>query len=164
LFRDAHAERCAPTSTYVVGPIDGQELSVWRTTGRIASASVFGIALGVIGSPLAGAQQPLTRTDLLKLDIGEVKNGEMNVWVADIPPGAATGRHSHPTPRFVYVIEGAVVVELDGKPPQTFKTGQAFAEMPDQIHNFRNASSTESAKALGFQYARKDQPLQTNAP
>ena len=137
---------------------------MWRVTRRIASAFTFGIALGVIGSPLAGAQQPLTRTDLLKLDMGEVKNSAMNVWVADIPPGAATGRHSHPTPRFVYVIEGAVVVEPDGKPPQTFKAGQAFAEMPDEIHNLRNASSTESAKALGFQYARTDQPLQTNAP
>jgi quercetin dioxygenase-like cupin family protein len=88
----------------------------------------------------------------------------MNVWVADIAAGAATGRHSHPTPRFVYVIEGAVVVELDGKSPQTFKTGQAFAEMPNEIHNLRNASATESARALGFQYARKGQPLQTNAP
>jgi quercetin dioxygenase-like cupin family protein len=47
----------------------------------------------------------------------------MNVWVADIAPGAATGKHTHPTPRFVYVLEGAVVLEMDGKPPQTFKPG-----------------------------------------
>ena len=87
----------------------------------------------------------------------------MHVWVADIAPSAATGRHSHPTPRFVYVIEGAVVLDLDGKLPQTFKAGQAFAEMPDEIHNFRNASTTEPAKALGFQYARKSQALQNNA-
>ena len=79
-----------------------------------------------------------------------------------------TGRSNWPThssnARFVYVIEGAVAVEMDGKPPQTFKAGQAFAELPNEIHDFRNASSTESAKALGFQYARKGQPLQTNAP
>jgi quercetin dioxygenase-like cupin family protein len=137
---------------------------MWRATRRIVSASALGITLGVIGSPLAGAQQSLTRTDLLKLDMGDVKNSTMNVWVADIPPGATTGRHSHPTPRFVYVIEGAVVVEPDGKPQQTFKAGQAFAEMPDEIHSLRNASSTESARALGFQYARTDQPLQTKAP
>jgi hypothetical protein len=53
---------------------------------------------------------------------------------------------------------------MDGKPPLTFKAGQAFAEMPNEMHDFRNASGTESAKALGFQYARKGQPLQTNAP
>jgi quercetin dioxygenase-like cupin family protein len=139
---------------------------VWRTSRLAASALTIGVALGVIGSPFAGAQQPtLKRTDLLKLDLGEIKDdSEMNVWVADIAAGAATGRHTHPTPRFVYVIEGAVVVEMDGKPPQTFKAGQAFAEMPNEIHNLRNASGTDSAKALGFQYARKGQPLQTNAP
>jgi quercetin dioxygenase-like cupin family protein len=84
--------------------------------------------------------------------------------VADIAPGATTGRHSHPTPRFVYVIEGVVVLELDGKSPQSFKAGQAFADTPDAIHDFRNASTTEPAKALGFQYARKGQALQNNAP
>jgi hypothetical protein len=37
-------------------------------------------------------------------------------------------------------------------------------EMPNIVHNFRNASTTEPAKGLGFQYAGKDQPLQMNAP
>jgi quercetin dioxygenase-like cupin family protein len=64
----------------------------------------------------------------------------------------------------VYVLEGAVVYEVDGKPPQTFKAGEAYAEMPGEVHNFRNASLTQPAKALGFQYANKGQPLQTNAP
>jgi quercetin dioxygenase-like cupin family protein len=128
-------------------------------------ALITGIALGVVGGQIAGAQeQPIKRTDLLKTELDEIKGSEMNVWVADIAPGAATGRHYHPTPRFVYVLEGAVVLEMDGKPPQTFKAGQAFAEMPNMIHNFRNASATEPAKALGFQYAGKGQPLQINAP
>src|SRR5262245_6903304 len=55
-------------------------------------------------------------------------------------------------------------LELDGKSPQTFKAGHAFAEKPNEIHNFKNASATEPAKALGFQYARKGQALQVNAP
>ena len=106
--------------------------------------------------PDDSAQQlPINRTDLLKSELPEIQDNEMHVWIADIAPSAATGQHSHPTPRFVYVLEGAVVLELDGRPPQTFKAGQAFAEMPNEIHNFRNASTTEHAKALGFQYARK---------
>jgi quercetin dioxygenase-like cupin family protein len=148
-------------------PIDDeQEVTVWRITRLTALALTIGLTLGAIGSQLAGAQQQqsLKRTDLLKLDLGEIKDSEMNVWVADIAAGAATGRHSHATPRFVYVIEGAVVLEMDGKPSQTFKTGEAFAEMPNEIHNFRNASTTESARALGFQSVRKGQPLQTNVP
>jgi quercetin dioxygenase-like cupin family protein len=126
---------------------------------------IAGTALGVIGTQLITAQQqPIKRTDLLKSDLLEIPDHAMQVWIADIAPGAATGRHSHPTPRFVYVMEGAVVLELDGKPPQTFRAGEAFAEMPNEVHNFRNASAAEPAKALGFQYARKGQALQTNAP
>jgi hypothetical protein len=53
---------------------------------------------------------------------------------------------------------------MDGKPPQTFKAGQAFAEAPNSVHILRNASATEPAKALGFQYAGKGQPLQASAP
>ena len=59
-----------------------------------------------------------------------------------------TGRHTHLTPRFVYVLEGSV---NNGKPPQTFKSGEAFAELPGVVHNFRN----------GFQVAPKGAPLQT---
>jgi hypothetical protein len=47
--------------------------------------------------------------------------------------------------------ENAVVLELDGKAPQMFKAGQAFAEMPNEVHNFRNASTTEPAKAVRAQ-------------
>ena len=136
-----------------------------RTARLSVLTLVTGIALGSVGGQLTRAQQqPIKRTDLLKLDLAEIKDNEMHVWVADIAPGAATGRHFHPTPRFVYVLEGAVVLELDGKPLQAFTAGQAFGEMPNEVHNFRNASTTEPAKALGFQYAGKGQALQINAP
>ena len=131
----------------------------------LTTALTLAAGVAIFGSQIAGAQQqPIKRTDLLKTYLPEMKGKEMQVWVADIPPGAVTGRHFHPTPRFVYVLEGAVVLELDGKAPRTFRVGQAFVEMPGERHNFRNASATEPAKALGFQYAGKDQPLQTNAP
>src|SRR5262249_25947899 len=92
-------------------------------------AFTAGIASCVVGLCIAAAQrQDIKRTDLLKTDLDEIKGSEMQVWVAEIAPGAATGRHSHPTPRFVYVLEGSVVLELDGKPLQTFKVGQAFVE------------------------------------
>jgi quercetin dioxygenase-like cupin family protein len=123
-------------------------LAMWVSSGQVAAAQ----------------QQKIQRTDLLKTTLPESEGKEMQVWVADIPPGGATGSHFHPTPRFVYVLEGSVVLEVDGKPPQVFKVGQAFAEMPGERHNFRNASTIEPAKALGFQYASKGQPLQTSAP
>jgi hypothetical protein len=69
----------------------------------------------------------------------------MSVWVADLAAGAATGRHIHPTPRFVYVLEGAVVLELDGKPSQMFKAGQAFAESRPQFQECERDRARQSA-------------------
>jgi quercetin dioxygenase-like cupin family protein len=63
----------------------------------------------------------------------------------------------------LYLMPGGVI-RVSVCRPQTFKAGEAYAEMPGEVHNFRNASSTQPARALGFQYANKGQPLQTNAP
>jgi len=52
------------------------------------------------------------------------------------------------------------VLEMDGKPPRTFTVGEGFVEPPDEVHNFRNASTTAPAKAIGFQIAPKGTPLQ----
>jgi len=123
------------------------------------------LAAAAIICTFAGAEpQPVRRTELLRTNLPEMDGKEMQVWMGELSPGAATGKHVHPTPRFVYVVEGAVVLELEGKAPQTFRTGQAFVEMPGERHILRNASTTEPAKALGFQYANKNQPLQTDVP
>ena len=82
-------------------------------------------------------QQPIKRTDLLKTHLAEIEGKEMHVWVADIAPGATTGSHFHPTPRFVYVLEGAVILELDGKPPQTSIFGTATRAMKRTVGALR---------------------------
>jgi len=123
------------------------------------------VVIFAFGNQIAVAeQQPVRRTELLRTNLPNMEGKEMQVWMGELSPGAATGPHFHPTPRFVYVVEGAVVLELDGRPPQTFRAGQAFVEMPGERHKLRNASKIEPAKALGFQYADKNQPLQTDAP
>lgn len=107
------------------------------------------------------AQSPsVKRTDLVKAELTAMPNPVAYLWVGELAPGAATGKHAHPTPRFVYVLEGAVTLEIEGQPPATYKAGEAFQESPTVVHNFRNASATQPAKALGFQVATKDQPLQ----
>ena len=132
---------------------------------RIAIVAAFtltlGITLGAVGIRYLDAQQPaLKRTELLRTSMAEMEGKETHMWIADIAPGAATGSHRHPTTRFVYVVEGAVTLELEGQPPRTYRSGEAFAEQPDVPHNFKNASATASAKALGFQLGGKGQALQ----
>jgi len=131
---------------------------------KATAALILATAAAMICTFAGAEPQPVRRTELLKTNLPEMDGKEMQVWMGELSPGAATGKHVHPTPRFVYVVEGAVVLELDGKAPQTFRAGQAFVEMPGERHKLRNASTTEPAKALGFQYANKNQPLQTDVP
>jgi quercetin dioxygenase-like cupin family protein len=142
-----------------------QEAAMHNRVLRAALILATAAVICGFGSQIAVAeQQPIRRTDLLRTNLPDMEGKEMLVWMGELSPGAATGAHFHPTPRFVYVVEGAVVLELDGKTPQTFRAGQAFVEMPGERHKLRNASTTEPARALGFQYAGKNQPLQTDAP
>ncbi len=130
-----------------------------RATVVLFLLLVVGVVLGVAES--LGAQEPsLKRTEVLRVDMAGMEGKEAHMWVAEIAPGAATGKHSHPTPRFVYVIQGSVTVEFEGGSPEVFKAGEGFQEMPGVEHTFRNASASEVAKALGFQIAGKGQPLQ----
>lgn len=132
-----------------------------RRVAIVVGLTFLSILLGAGGDQAVDAQaQPLKRTEVLKVDMAGMEGKEAHMWVADIAPGAATGKHSHPTPRFVYVIAGSVVLEIEGKSPQTFNAGEGFQEMPGTVHNFRNASAAQPAKALGFQIAGKGQPLQ----
>ena len=102
--------------------------------------------------------QTMTRVPVFQTDT--TGGNEAHMWVAVIEPGAETGLHSHPTPRFVYVIEGAVVLEIDGQRDRTFAAGEGFQERPGVVHNFRNASATHPARAMGFQIAAPGQVLQ----
>jgi quercetin dioxygenase-like cupin family protein len=132
-----------------------------KSSTKSAPGFILSAAIYVEQAAPTHAQQPtIKRTDLGTADQSPTDVGSM--WIADIPTGGATGRHTHPTPRFVYVLEGSVVLEIDGKSPQTFGSGEGFAEPPSVVHNFRNVSPTAPAKAIGFQAAPKGMPLQSN--
>ena len=103
---------------------------------------------------------PIARTPLLDVAFEGSSDKQIHLWVADIGPGASTGKHAHPTQRFVYVLEGAVTFAVDGQPAQTYQAGQAYQELPGIVHDFSNASATEPARALGVQIAATGQPLQ----
>jgi quercetin dioxygenase-like cupin family protein len=125
----------------------------------VAFTLTFGIGLWA-GIRYIDAQPALKRTELLRTDLTGMAGKEAHIWMAEISPGAATGSHRHPTPRFVYVVEGSVTLEIEGQAPRTYRAGEAFAEQPDVLHNFKNASATAPARGLGFQIAERGQALQ----
>jgi quercetin dioxygenase-like cupin family protein len=71
---------------------------------------------------------------------------EITALLIEIGPGGESGRHMHPNPTFVYVLEGSLDVEMEGK-GHSFKAGDAFLEVVDTWHNGKN-NGTTPAKIL----------------
>jgi len=131
-----------------------------RTAVFLGVTLAVGIAWGVIGARVLSATQgPVTRTVLLETDLAGMAGKEGSVILAEIAPGAATGKHVHPAHEFAYVLEGEGILEVEGKQPVSLKPGVAIHQPPGQVHNGRNTSATSALKILAVYIAEKDQPL-----
>jgi quercetin dioxygenase-like cupin family protein len=111
---------------------------------------------------ICGAQQPAKVTELQRRDIpGTQLDGVTTV--VEIPPGGSSARHSHPGEDFGYVIEGTIVLQVDGKPPRTVRAGETFFTERGQIHNARNIGTT-TARAVDTYIVDKGKSGITPAP
>ena len=118
-----------------------------------------GIVLGAIGNQVLNAQQqqPLKVTQLLKADIVGVDGKEVLIRFVEFLPGGASGTHHHPAQTFAYVMEGALTIEEQGKPPHTVRAGEVLAEAPGNVHDSKNLTGS-STKLLVFRIHPKGQP------
>jgi quercetin dioxygenase-like cupin family protein len=136
-----------------------------RTGIMLAVVFALGLVGGGLGHQRLSAQQePVTRAILLRTDVVGVEGKEVVVVLAEIAPGATTGKHLHAGQEFAYVLEGSLSMTMEGKPAVTFKPGEAFQQPPQQVHEGQNASATAPVKVLAFYIADKGQPLTTAVP
>ena len=125
---------------------------------------IVAITAGISASQVLFAQQaPIKRTTLQQKDLDGVAGKEVIMYVAEIAPGGVAGRHFHPGPEFVYVLEGALAIVPDGQAPMTFKKGDSFHNPGKAVHDAKNASTSEAAKALVVLIGEKGAPLSTAA-
>ena len=124
----------------------------------IAGALVIGSLLGMGLERALIAQQPgLTRTMLQRTDDPGSSKYEVVMALAQIPPGASSGKHRHPGVEVAYVLEGSVVVEREGLPTETHSAGTAFKN-EGVVHNAKNTGS-KPAKILTTYIVEKGKPL-----
>src|SRR5580704_5156950 len=104
--------------------------------GLMSSAAILA-AIAVCGS-----QQPSAKwTELQRHDLADIGREGVEMSI-EIPPGVTTARHSHAGDDFGYVIEGTIVLMVDGQPPRTVKAGETFYTERGHVHNARNIGST----------------------
>ena len=118
--------------------------------------SVLALAVAAMVAAPATAQVKFTATPILQsgttvagaaIAYPKTDSAEVTALRVDIGPGGETGRHMHPYPTFVYVLEGSVDVEMEGGGTRSYKAGDSFLEVLNTWHNGKN-HGTATAKLL----------------
>lgn len=100
--------------------------------------------------------------ELFGIDLADYPGKEGRIIEVSYPPGAQDVVHRHDAHAFVYVLEGQIIMQLEGQPAVTLKAGQTFYEGPTDIHVVgRNASNTEPARFVVVLLKGKGAPILT---
>jgi quercetin dioxygenase-like cupin family protein len=116
------------------------------------------VAAAVLAPLGAQAQQNgVTRTDLQRHDISAPGREAIQVRV-DLAPGVAFGKHTHHGEEVIYVLEGTLEYQVEGKAPVTLKAGDVLFVPYGVVHSARNVGSGLGAE-LATYVVEKGKPL-----
>jgi quercetin dioxygenase-like cupin family protein len=139
-----------------------KEITMFTRLKTLPLASLALAAMLVAAVPItsAQAQQPagIKRTDLQRHDLSVPGREAYQVRV-DFAPGAAFGRHTHPGEEIIYVIEGSLEYEVEGKPPVTLKAGDVLFIPAGTVHAARNAGTGNAAELATYILEKGKPPL-----
>jgi quercetin dioxygenase-like cupin family protein len=129
------------------------------TGARIGSALAVLMLVAGSGSPLPAQLRPAgtTRTDLQRHDLS-IPGREVFQARVDFAPGASFPRHKHPGEEIIYVLEGAIEYDVDGKPPRTLKAGDVLFVPFGVVHAAKSVGSAPASE-LGTYVVEKGKPL-----
>jgi quercetin dioxygenase-like cupin family protein len=138
-----------------------------RTT-RGLLAAVLTAAWCWAPMPCAGdppAPPASTVKELMTRNLAGVSGKELRMLTVEYLPGGASLPHRHNAQVFVYVLEGAVTMQVAGGAPVTLGVGETFFEGPEDIHTVSaNASRTKPARILVFMVRDVGTPLSIAVP
>ena len=114
--------------------------------------------LFLVCSPLIA--QDAKVTPLMSKPLADIPGKELLMITVEYPPDGSDPVHRHNAHALVYVLEGSIVMGVNGEKPVTLTAGQTFYEGPNDIHTVgRNASKTMPAKFLVFLLKDKGSPV-----
>jgi quercetin dioxygenase-like cupin family protein len=122
--------------------------------------SMAGLLAGLCLVDLPLSAQEAKVTPLTTKELADIPGKEALMIAVEYPPGGSDPVHRHNAHAFIYVLEGAAVMQLKGGKQVTVTAGQTFYEGPDDIHVVgRSASSTKPAKLLVLLVKNKGAPV-----
>ncbi len=123
-----------------------------------ARVLLAGLVLALCAASASLAQPPGVQRQVLERKAGPADGQEVLLVRVEIAPGAAAGRHSHPGIETGYVLEGEVVMEIEGESPRTLVPGDSYLIPAGRIHDVR-AVGGRPARALATFVVERGKPL-----
>jgi quercetin dioxygenase-like cupin family protein len=115
--------------------------------------------LFAVTSPVFGQQASIKRTVIHTFDYPP---GYSTVTATvEIGPGSCSGRHTHPGIDSGFVIEGDLVLKVEGMADQIFKAGAGFEAPPYKPHD---ACTVSGVKTIDTWVVERGKPLASPAP
>jgi quercetin dioxygenase-like cupin family protein len=102
-------------------------------------------------------QQGIRRIDLQRHDISIPGREVVQVRV-EFDPGSVFPRHRHPGEEIIYILEGALEYQIEGKPAVVYKAGDALMIPAGTIHAVKNISNIKASE-LATYVVEKGKPL-----
>ena len=127
-----------------------------KTTRSMMTAALI-VVSGLVLHGAQAQQSGSKRTDLQRHDLSVPGREVIQVRV-DIDPGVTFPKHRHPGEEIIYVIEGSLEYEVEGKPPVTLKAGEVLFVPAGAVHSAKNVGSGNGAE-LGTYVVEKGKPL-----
>lgn len=103
-------------------------------------------------------------TAVLNTELAGAEETEANIVRFSVGPDWETDRHFHPGHVFVYVTEGSIEIDVEGREPRIVTPGEAIYELPDKPMIGRTASTADGAKFIVFQVGPVGEPLMVSRP
>jgi quercetin dioxygenase-like cupin family protein len=125
---------------------------------------IMAVAVLLVGSGLAlhvarAQQAGIKRTDLQRHDLS-IPGCEVVQVRVELAPGVSFPKHTHPGEEIIYVLEGSLDYQVEGKAPVTLKAGDVLFIPAGTIHSAKNVGSGNGAE-LATYVVEKGKPLLT---
>jgi quercetin dioxygenase-like cupin family protein len=91
----------------------------------------------------------LFRTDVQQGDLS-IPGREVIQNRVDIGPEAPYVRHKHPGEEIIYVLEGTLEYQLEGRPPITVEAGEGLTVPAETVHAVRNVGNGPAAELATY--------------
>jgi quercetin dioxygenase-like cupin family protein len=118
-----------------------KEAAMKTTIAALGLLAACGMALAETTGPVGLTLKTIVQTETTM--VGQPirfpqTDAQLTAVLAEVAPGGQVGRHLHPVPLFVYILEGTLTIDMEQHGTHAFGAGQGLAEIVNAWHNGRN--------------------------